>query len=84
MKITRNAAAASRPGPTPNTRQFHRHGPGRQPRHGRCAKPRRDSLGDVFAEDDIVAVIIHLAFYAGWPPAMTALAILKTRAGRRC
>jgi 4-carboxymuconolactone decarboxylase len=27
--------------------------------------------------DEIIAVITHLAFYAGWPPAMTALQITR-------
>ena len=27
--------------------------------------------------DEIVATITHLAFYAGWPPAMTALRIAR-------
>ncbi len=29
-------------------------------------------------KDQIIATITHLAFYAGWPPAMTALNIAKT------
>ena len=29
-------------------------------------------------QDEIIAVITHLAFYAGWPPAMTALQIART------
>ena len=29
-------------------------------------------------KDEIIATITHLAFYAGWPPAMTALQIAKT------
>src|SRR5436305_15087080 len=28
-------------------------------------------------KDDIIAAITHLAFYAGWPPAMTALQIAR-------
>jgi len=29
------------------------------------------------AKDEIIATITHLAFYAGWPPAMTALQIAR-------
>ncbi len=29
------------------------------------------------AREEIVAAITHLAFYAGWPPAMTALQIAR-------
>ncbi len=29
------------------------------------------------ARDEIIAAITHLAFYAGWPPAMTALQIVR-------
>jgi 4-carboxymuconolactone decarboxylase len=29
------------------------------------------------SRDEIVAAITHLAFYAGWPPAMTALQIAR-------
>jgi 4-carboxymuconolactone decarboxylase len=28
-------------------------------------------------KDEIIATITHLAFYAGWPPAMTALQIAR-------
>jgi 4-carboxymuconolactone decarboxylase len=27
--------------------------------------------------EEIIATITHLAFYAGWPPAMTALGIAR-------
>ena len=30
------------------------------------------------SRDEIIATITHLAFYAGWPPAMTAMNIAKT------
>jgi 4-carboxymuconolactone decarboxylase len=29
------------------------------------------------SKDEIIATITHLAFYAGWPPAMTALNIAR-------
>jgi 4-carboxymuconolactone decarboxylase len=29
------------------------------------------------SKDEIIEVITHLAFYAGWPPAMTALQIAR-------
>ena len=40
----------------------------------------RKSFGDIaprLAKDEIIAAIAHLAFCAGWPPAMTALPIVK-------
>jgi 4-carboxymuconolactone decarboxylase len=36
------------------------------------------ALDNGVTKDEIVAVITHLAFYAGWPPAMTALNIART------
>jgi 4-carboxymuconolactone decarboxylase len=36
------------------------------------------ALENGMTKDEIVAVITHLAFYAGWPPAMTALNIART------
>jgi 4-carboxymuconolactone decarboxylase len=36
------------------------------------------ALDNGLTKDEIVAVITHLAFYAGWPPAMTALNIART------
>lgn len=35
------------------------------------------ALENGLTQDEIVATITHLAFYAGWPPAMTALPIVK-------
>jgi len=35
------------------------------------------ALGNGLSKEEIMAVITHLAFYAGWPPAMTALPIAK-------
>jgi 4-carboxymuconolactone decarboxylase len=36
------------------------------------------ALDNGVTRDEIVAAITHLAFYAGWPPAMTALSIART------
>jgi 4-carboxymuconolactone decarboxylase len=36
------------------------------------------ALENGVTRDEILATITHLAFYAGWPPAMTALQIAKT------
>ncbi|MDE8347248.1 MAG: carboxymuconolactone decarboxylase family protein [Acidocella sp.] len=35
------------------------------------------ALENGVTRDEIVATITHLAFYAGWPPAMTALQIAR-------
>jgi 4-carboxymuconolactone decarboxylase len=35
------------------------------------------ALENGMTKDEIIAVITHLAFYAGWPPAMTALQIAR-------
>jgi len=35
------------------------------------------ALENGLSKEEIMAVITHLAFYAGWPPAMTALPIAK-------
>jgi 4-carboxymuconolactone decarboxylase len=35
------------------------------------------ALENGMSQEEIVATITHLAFYAGWPPAMTALPIAK-------
>jgi 4-carboxymuconolactone decarboxylase len=37
----------------------------------------KKAMENGMTHDQIVATITHLAFYAGWPPAMTALNILK-------
>ncbi len=36
------------------------------------------AMDNGLTKDEIIATITHLAFYAGWPPAMTALNIAKT------
>ena len=36
------------------------------------------SLENGVTRDEIIETITHLAFYAGWPPAMTALQIAKS------
>jgi 4-carboxymuconolactone decarboxylase len=35
------------------------------------------SLENGLTRDEIIGAITHLAFYAGWPPAMTALKIAR-------
>jgi 4-carboxymuconolactone decarboxylase len=35
----------------------------------------KKALENGLSKDEIIATITHLAFYAGWPPAMTALQI---------
>jgi 4-carboxymuconolactone decarboxylase len=35
------------------------------------------ALDNGLSEDEIIAVITHLAFYAGWPPAMSALSVAR-------
>jgi 4-carboxymuconolactone decarboxylase len=35
------------------------------------------ALENGLSHDEIIATITHLAFYAGWPPAMTALGIAR-------
>lgn len=35
------------------------------------------ALGNGVTRDEIIETITHLAFYAGWPPAMTALQIAR-------
>ncbi len=37
----------------------------------------KKALENGVTRDEIVAVITHLAFYAGWPPAMTATQIAR-------
>lgn len=36
------------------------------------------ALDNGLTREEIIATITHLAFYAGWPPAMTALGIART------
>jgi len=36
------------------------------------------ALENGMTREEIVAVLTHLAFYAGWPPVMTALGIART------
>jgi 4-carboxymuconolactone decarboxylase len=35
------------------------------------------ALDNGVSKDEIIAVITHLAFYAGWPPAMSALSVAR-------
>ncbi len=37
----------------------------------------RRALKNGLSREEIIAAITHLAFYAGWPPAMTALSIAR-------
>ncbi len=37
----------------------------------------RKALENGVTREEIIGVITHLAFYAGWPPAMTALKIAR-------
>ena len=37
----------------------------------------KKALENGVTQDEIIAVITHLAFYAGWPPAMTGLQIAR-------
>jgi 4-carboxymuconolactone decarboxylase len=39
------------------------------------------ALENGLTREEIVAIITHLAFYAGWPPAMTALQIARKTFG---
>ena len=38
----------------------------------------KKAMENGISKDEIIATITHLAFYAGWPPAMTAMQIAKT------
>ncbi|GGO72367.1 carboxymuconolactone decarboxylase family protein [Nonomuraea cavernae] len=38
----------------------------------------RKGLDNGLTKDELVEAITHLAFYAGWPAAMTAMKTLKT------
>lgn len=37
----------------------------------------KKALENGITKDEIIAVITHLAFYAGWPPAMTGMQIAR-------
>jgi 4-carboxymuconolactone decarboxylase len=37
----------------------------------------KKAIENGMTKDEIIATITHLAFYAGWPPAMTALQIAR-------
>jgi len=37
----------------------------------------RRALENGISEDEIIELITHLAFYAGWPPAMSAVLLAK-------
>ncbi len=41
----------------------------------------KKAMENGLTKDEIIATITHLAFYAGWPPAMTALNIAKRAFG---
>jgi 4-carboxymuconolactone decarboxylase len=38
----------------------------------------KSGLENGVTKDEIVETITHLAFYAGWPPAMTAIQIARS------
>lgn len=38
----------------------------------------KKALENGITKDEIIGTITHLAFYAGWPPAVTALQIART------
>jgi 4-carboxymuconolactone decarboxylase len=38
----------------------------------------KKALENGVTRDELIETITHLAFYAGWPPAMTALGIART------
>lgn len=46
-------------------------------RHNELAFHVGKGLENGLTRDEIVEAVTHIAFYAGWPPAMTALPILK-------
>ncbi len=37
----------------------------------------KKAVDNGLAREEIIATITHLAFYAGWPPAMTALGVAR-------
>jgi 4-carboxymuconolactone decarboxylase len=37
----------------------------------------RKALGNGVSKDELIELITHLAFYAGWPPASTAVGIAR-------
>lgn len=46
-------------------------------RPDQLASHLRRALGNGLSKDELVHAITHLAFYAGWPSAMTAITQLK-------
>jgi 4-carboxymuconolactone decarboxylase len=46
-------------------------------RHNELGFHLRKGVENGLTRDDIVAVITHTAFYAGWPSAMTAITIAR-------
>jgi 4-carboxymuconolactone decarboxylase len=44
---------------------------------GRSPEGRREFLENGVTKDELVELITHLAFYAGWPPASTAVTIAR-------
>ena len=41
----------------------------------------RRALDNGVSQDELVELITHLAFYAGWPSAVSAAAVSRTRSG---
>jgi alkylhydroperoxidase/carboxymuconolactone decarboxylase family protein YurZ len=47
------------------------------PRTDQFGSHLRRALANGLTKDELVPAITHLAFYAGWPNAMTAITVLK-------
>ncbi|MDF5753107.1 carboxymuconolactone decarboxylase family protein [Spongiactinospora sp. TRM90649] len=47
-------------------------------RTGQLEAHLRIALGNGLTKDELIEAIIHLAFYAGWPNAMTAITTLRS------
>lgn len=45
--------------------------------HRAVARSHRPGTGDGLTESELKEAIIHLAFYAGWPRAMSAITVAK-------
>jgi len=46
-------------------------------RHNELPFHMKKAMENGITKDEIIATITHLAFYAGWPPAMTALQVAR-------
>ena len=75
-RAVRGHLGAPRPvqaGPQPD----HRRGAGGAVPHRTVALPPEPALENGVTQDELIETITHLAFYAGWPNAMTAIAMAK-------